>query len=618
MVRNKQKKSSNHRIVALFLSYLFGCVGSLVLAEEGYEDSRINDDVVERKYKDGRRTLIVRGTELEDRTPAPEPAPQHVTKEEETRGFVVYRRKTSDAVFRSSSPRSGERIESLGTATSRGEKRHVQFAVRALRDLGRVDVVIGSLKEEDGGALPALAVTVRPVRVGLWRNYWNAFFREAPKLIGHPGASTTVVEGQSQQFWIRFDVSRSATVGRYAGELRIKTEKAGSATLKLDLEVYPFELVPGRWWGVFYYGTHAEKTSQDFADMKAHGVNSMLVCPPGHRVPVLERKGDRVVASFPETDKLMAELKRQGFRGPISYFPRLLSCRVLELFDRVDGKKFKHADYYGQSCVNYKAEDYPEDLKEVLKDVFRQMVRHAKAADWPEILWFLVDEPAAGATHGTEMEWAKVEFPLFAEVWPDEKLLCTAYSREALDLIGVKLDVRVCDLWRLGPDDMQRARRDEAKVWGLRWLCQHNTYEFPRHFAGLGLDRMGLHGFAEWTYYGAPLYRPHEQLVHFQGCHYSFEDEKGNLLSTIPWEGVQEGIDDARYVATLRTLIRQGESSSDSKHRELVRIASRRLERLIASIPERPAILPEAELDRIRREIAGSIVRLIDSGLSLQ
>ena len=593
-------------------------LAAVCAAEQGYRDAQLHEKVVERIYEDGRRVLIVNGNEIEDRTPKPDPAPQDVTAEEQERGYIVYRRTASDGVFRFSSPQTGERTAALWTAASQDEKRHVQFSIHALRDLGRVDVELGALSNGDGDALPASAVSVRPVRIGVWRDYWDPFFVEAPKLLDHHDAVTRAHGGQSQQFWIRFHVPPGTPAGRFAGEVHVRTEYGGEAALKLELEVYPFTLAPGRWWGIYYYGLKGEKTARDFADMKAHGVNSMLICPPGHVVPVLERVGDRVVASFPHTDKLMAELKRQGFNRPVPYYPRVLSCRVLDLFDRVDGVKFKAGDYYGQRCIDYKAEDYPEDLKAVLKDIFRQMVQHAKDAGWPEILWFLVDEPGAAALHERELEWAKVEFPLFAEACPGEKLLCTAYTRDVIDAIGVPLDVRVGELWRFTDDDLQRTATDDAQLWGIRWLCQHNAYRFPRHFAGFGLDRMGLDGFTEWTYYGAPVYRPYDQIIDWQGCSYAFEDERGNLLSTITWEAAQEGIDDARYAATLRALIANGDSSVNLAHQQLARDASDWLATRIAEIPNRPATLREAELDELRREIANQIMTLTAAGLSTE
>ncbi len=423
-------------------------------------------------------------------------------------------------------------------------------------------------------------------------------------------------QGESQQLWITVAVTENAEPGAYHTKIRIAPARGEPAELPLSIEVLPFKLAPGRWWGVYYYAGFNDNTPRDFADMKAHGVNSLLICPPGNREPVLERQGDRVVASFPLSDKAMAEMQRQGFDRPVAFYPRLLSCRVLRMFGRIDGERIKDTSYYGQQAAQYKAEDFPEDLKPVLKDLFRQMVEHAKDARWPPILWYLVDEPAAAAGHSMEMEWARVEFPLFAEACPDQKVLCTAYSKQAAEIIGVPLDVRVCDLWRIGPNDIAEAAERSSELWAIRWLCQYNTYQFPRHYAGFGLDGMGIHGFTEWTYYGAPRYRPFEQVQSHRGCHYAFIDDNDQLLTTITWEATQEGIDDARYTATLKALIEQARASDAPAHRALADSAEAALGNIVAQVLPVTATNPEAQLDEMRRRIADQIIRFINAGPS--
>lgn len=604
----------NRRITGFAAAVMLLCVACASFGVDLVEEKQLAENVIEKVYADGSREIVANGTVLRDDTPAPEPFAARIFPRERQQGYVLYQRGLSDHVFRHSSPQPEERIRTLATMISLGEKRHVQFAVYGLQDLGQVQVSVGSLVREDGTALPDEAVCLRPVRLGLWRNYWNPTFREVPKLIDLPGGLTEVVKGENQQYWVTVHVPETAEPGEYSAKLLIQPETGQPAELTMKVEVLPFQLVPGRWWGIYYYPAFNPNTPRDFADMKAHGVNAMLICPPGHREPVLERQGDKIVASFPLTDKAMAELKRQGFRSPIAYYPRLLSCRVLQLFDRVDGEKFKVDTYYGQTSVHYKAEDFPEDLKSVMKDLYQQMVRHAKEADWPEVLWYLVDEPSSGSV---ELEWAKVEYPLFTEACPDARILCTAYSEGVVEAIGVPLHVRVGDLWRIEAGAVKRAEEEGAEIWGIRWLCQYNTYGFPRHYAGFGLDKIGVQGFTEWTYYGAPRYSPYAQLLNPRGCYYAYTDEEGRLLSTITWEAAQEGIDDARYIATLRKFIQKASTSEDPAHKARIGGAQLALERVINQIPEVTGILPESKLDQMRAELAKQIGRFVRVGVTL-
>ncbi len=556
---------------------------------------------------DGSRQLVVNGAALRDATPEPEvPAPP-ATQEERRQGYVLYRRDGPDRVFRHSAPQDGERVASLSTEVSLGERRHMNFAIYALQDLGDMRVSCAALTGPGGATLDGDMLQIRPVRLGLWRDYWHPWFAESPRLIDAPGTRTSVSESESQGYWVTVRVPEDAAPGEYAGQILIEPTHGRQATLSLSVRVLPFRLDPGRWWGVYYYSGFKLHTPRDFADMKAHGVNSMLICPPGYADPVLERHGDTVVASFPLADAAMAELKRQGYQRPVAYFPRLLSSRILRLFDRVDGDKILPETYYGQPAVRYKAEDFPEDLKPVLKDVYRQMVDHAREAQWPEILWYLVDEPL----QELERDWAALEYPLFEEACPGERTFCTAYSDEDARATGVSLDVRAVDLWKVRPGMVERAAAEGTEMWGIRWLCQHGTYAFPRQYAGLALDKLGLQGFTEWTYYGAPKYSPYAQLANKEGCHYAYTDEEGRLLSTIKWEAVQEGIDDARYVATLQRLVEAAADSDDADTRRIATQAQHVLTDAIERVPAAPDTLSEAQLDELRAGLAAQIVRLI-------
>jgi len=592
-------------------------------AETSVDTTRLAADIIIRARPDGQRVLVVDKLELPDRTPDPDPEPRHLSQRERERGYLLYQRRASDGVFRHSAPMPDESIEGSRTSLAQGETRHVQFAVYALRDLGTVTAAARPLTTTEGQGLGA-TVEIHPVQLGYWRNYWHPLVEERGKLLAVPDAPVQVRARQSQQFWVSTHVSKSAIPGTYRTTLVIRAERGDTASIPMEVKVLPFALSEGMWWGVYYYSGFNPNTSRDFADLKAHGVNSILFCPPGHREPVLRREGDRVVASFPMADKAMAELKRQGFTRPVAYFPRLLSSRVLDMFNHVDGKQFKGASYYGQGCVRFSAQDYPEDLRLVLRDIFVQMTRHAVESDWPEILWYLVDEPGATPEGEMELEWAKLEYPLFREACPKARTLCTTYTLEVMAALDPYVDVRVTDLWRVADEQANRRWQDSVRksggaLWGIRWLCQHNTYLEPRYFAGLGPVKFGLTGMTEWTYYGAAeLGDGYGQLRNKEGCHYAYVDDQERLLSTIPWEAVQEGMNDARYVATLRELIARAKALGTAQHAVVAGEADRAMQSVIERLPWGAGkTVPEAELDGIRMIFTREILRLINSGVSL-
>src|SRR3990172_847583 len=92
--------------------------------EEQARETELASGVLEKVYPDGRRTIVVGGEELADRTPAPPPKPPagELGPDELARGFALYSRSASDQVFRRSAPQLDERIAALSTAVSLGEK----------------------------------------------------------------------------------------------------------------------------------------------------------------------------------------------------------------------------------------------------------------------------------------------------------------------------------------------------------------------------------------------------------------------------------------------------------------------------------------------------------------
>ena len=614
-------KKNRHRILGSAAAILFGVPAARAAeAVPAFEETQLAPQIVRRLFPDGKRTIVAAGTELADRTPPPDPVPDPDGAAPQ-QGFLLFRRPASDGVYRYSAPRAGERIERLSTILTPGETRHVQFAVYGRQDLGAVRVQAGPLRREAPAAGPRPGVSVHPVRLGLWRNYWDPFFTERGKLLGAAGDAVSVPAGESRQFWVLLRVPADTAPGTWRTELAVTTEHCGTTTVALDIRVLPFQLAEGMWWGIYYYANYHENTPRDLADMREHGVNSMLVCPPGQQEPVLRREGDRVLASFPITDKIMAELKGQGFRRPLAYFPRLLSCRILQLFGRVDDATFTAMSYYGQPAVRYRGADFPEDLKPVLMDVFRQMVDHAKAAEWPEILWYLVDEPRSGPDN-PQFEWAQLEFALFRQACPLARTLCTAYNLDTMTALDPWVDVRVCDMWTLTGAEGNARMHDHARasgdqLWGIRWLCQYNTYLFPRYYAGFGAVKLGVAGMTEWTYYGAAgIGDGYDQLRSKEGCSYAYVDADGNLLSTVTWEGTREGITDGRYVATLRQLLDAARTSGTAPAEAAA--AAAELDAILDRLPWGAGqLVPETELDECRNLLARAIVRLLDAGVTI-
>ena len=89
------------------------------------------------------------------------------------------------------------------------------------------------------------------------------------------------------------------------------------------------------------------------------------------------------------------------------------------------------------------------------------------------------------------------------------------------------------------------------------------------------------------------------------------------MLTTLTWEAVQEGIDDGRYVTTLRLLIDKARRSDQATQRELGDQAAEALRVVLDQVPADGNLASEGTLDELRGKLADQIVQLLDSGVSL-
>jgi hypothetical protein len=81
----------------------------------------------------------------------------------------------------------------------------------------------------------------------------------------------------------------------------------------------------------------------------------------------------------------------------------------------------------------------------------------------------------------------------------------------------------------------------------------------------------------------------------------------GGPIPTVLWEARREGVDDYRYLLTLRTLRdRLAKAGRD----DLAKQGTAVLERVLRDVPEKYASMPVRELRERRRLVADAIVRL--------
>ena len=94
--------------------------------------------------------------------------------------------------------------------------------------------------------------------------------------------------------------------------------------------------------------------------------------------------------------------------------------------------------------------------------------------------------------------------------------------------------------------------------------------------------------------------------------------QDGRVVCSMVWLGVREGIDDSRYLRTVRALIDETNLSDNPKHRAAADLATRQVEKIMDGIPWVDVISADGsawtsvKADQVRLDLARVAKKLHD------
>lgn len=144
--------------------------------------------------------------------PAPEP-----TAHETARGFILFARPITRAIYGGSVPAAEERIEQRRAFAAPGQYEPVSFSVYSLRDIRNLRVLLSELrsgKDRIGaGQFDLRLVTEWPMR---YPHYTSSTCRRVPEL-REKVTVNSFAAGISRRYWISVHVPEDARPGLYSG-----------------------------------------------------------------------------------------------------------------------------------------------------------------------------------------------------------------------------------------------------------------------------------------------------------------------------------------------------------------------------------------------------------------
>lgn len=479
-----------------------------------------------------------------------------LTADEQAKGYVCSVRNSLRLIFPTSLPERAEIGRALTCFAAPGEREPMAFAVRALAGLKGLRATCTPLTADDGAAIPAEQVSIRPVRYGRKQGQarWGAFHSDVMVVPLYIAARerVDVAAGNTQQFWVTVHVPDGARAGRYRGTVTVAAGGASTTALPIEVEVLPVQLrEPDR----VYFGMYHRPVGDDafraaaWRDMREHGMNSVGLCSKlGAK---LELDGERVRVTFDgngDLERAVNEYRAAGFTMPIAW---LMGGDVRRFAHRnAASDEAKFASYYRQ--------------------VVEAILAHGKRNDWPELIFQPVDEPFEHPAGMDDTERCLRVLKSIPGVRTEED--GPNGRPENLERVYALCDVLVyhdgptlrrrvwdADAWRAF---LERTRKDGKEIWFYNIDLTGWHPEVLRFGYGFGLYQAGGTGMLEWSYQTAfKPDKPNDVYEKPNTIIYQFPpvgDEPGG--PTLAWEAAREGVDDFKYLFTLQQLVRQASS----------------------------------------------------------
>ena len=403
------------------------------------------------------------------------------------------------------------------------------FSVRATgRELHNVRAqVSGDLKNARGEVIPASNIEIRIVE--LWRRQLNSRQHMYMERFLEKQTGVDIARHTTRRFWLTVHIPKQAVAGTYRTSIRITAGRSTIRQLTLEVEVLPLRLQQAAGMGYFMY-------------LPTWGI------PPSLRTEAYLKK-------------IFVDMRLHGMTTATLYPYGLPFGNVMDVLR--DSRLMKAgvpAIWLGADAVG------PE--------VWKSTLDQAKKKNWPELALYLQDEPGnQQRIDNAKRLFAKLD--QFRKRYPEHSRV---RATTAIGETGIKALGSQYDIWIAGAGFDEKLVKASQQMDKLLWSYDCNLApvdaESSRFYFGMWCWKTGIKGSALWAYadpgstssnaWDAVL----KDVVNTE-LHYSFvRPTPEDLVPTIGWEAVREGIDDHRYLTTLSNLIRQAEAkglSTDAK-----------------------------------------------------
>ena len=483
-------------------------------------------------------------TQLNPEPPPPMPV---VTAAQQRGGVVCFVPDGTDGIACNARPTEttqGQLLKLFGTP---GERVSGTIGIWSPNGVKHLVATVSGLVGET--TLPAETIDLRYARFWPQRISWRSTtYKIVPELLDRPAPQDLEPDG-TRQAWLTIHLPDETPAGTYRGMVTLQADGCEEVTQPFEVEVLPFKLQtpPGHHWGLYsdsgrWNGYSEAKVKAELADIKAHGLTTLMVYPLAHSK--VEWVDGRLEIDSAEFEQTMDWAVEAGLGAPW-----VMSLQPLPgLARKLSGKESDDPAY-----------------EKVWKDVTQHFVDLAERKQWGRCTWHCVDEP----WRPDDLRQAALLLGYFKALGLETFTTAGPVPPE-LDRV---LDDRCYALGYLlaKPDQLAAAgaatRESGDQLWYYGSGCytgQDGNAQANRWVTGPLYWLSGAVGEWSWTFVrpkgdpfddfdGAQSREPKDACIAYP----SPGDEAP--LPTLQWEGIRQGIDDYRYLWTLQELARQAD-----------------------------------------------------------
>ena len=373
----------------------------------------------------------------------------------------------------------------------------------------------------------------------------------------------------AKQFWVTVHVPQNTKAGKYRGEIELRANGKVLETLKLAVVVLDFDLEANQLESSIYFhwgdGLNKENKGSMSNDLRNN------------------------IQFKAELENLLAH----GVDNPtvgVKYQEEFLRIE-LELRKEA-GMKNDHLYYLGAGT------DLPlETIKKIIKT--------ANEFGYSDVFFYGKDEARGDALKAQRSKWEKIH-----EI--GGKIFVAGYW-DNFDMMGDLQDVMVrCYQPTKEISNRWHTKGHKIFSYGNPQAGLEDPEVYRRNF-GLLLAVNGYDGGMDYIYYGG--WNDFDQ-GYFRSHNMVYPTIDG-VIDTIQWEGYREGIDDLRYLATLKKAIKHAERNGKDKNAENAKAFINNLSitgRLFWDGAGNTVISPGTDMDEVRNEIIKWILKLLQKG----